>query len=105
MNKSKLYKRYRFLPEIIQYAVWVYYRFDLSHRDIEDLLAERGINVSYEVIRQWCNSFGPKYAGRLKNKPQGYGVTFFITDIQDKATGQPVMCCFIATFRNKLLLF
>jgi len=52
MNKSKLYKRYRFPPEIIQYAVWVCYRFNLSHRGIEDLLAERGIKVSYEVIRQ-----------------------------------------------------
>ena len=41
------YKRYRFPPEIIQYAVWVYYRFNLSHLDIEDLLAERGITVSY----------------------------------------------------------
>ena len=45
------YKRHRFPSEIIQYAVWLYHRFNLSHRDIEDLLSERGINVSYESIR------------------------------------------------------
>ncbi len=48
-----MYKRHRFPPEIIQYAVWLYHRFSLSHRDIEDLLAERGITVSYESIRLW----------------------------------------------------
>jgi len=48
---STLYKRHRFPTEIIQYAVWLYYRFNLSHRDIEDLLSERGIDVSYESIR------------------------------------------------------
>ncbi|MDX2316490.1 MAG: IS6 family transposase, partial [Gammaproteobacteria bacterium] len=61
MKNSNQYKRYRFPSEIIQYAVWLYYRFTLSHRDIEDLLAERGINVSYESIRLWCNRFGPKF--------------------------------------------
>ena len=48
MNNPNIYKRYRFPSEIIQYAVWLYYRFNLNHRDIEDLLAERGISVSYE---------------------------------------------------------
>ena len=50
----------RFPPEIIQYAVWLYHRFNLSHRDIEDMLAEREITVSYEAIRLWCNKFGLK---------------------------------------------
>ena len=60
-SRTSLYKRHRFPPEVIQYAVWLYYRFNLSHRDIEDLLSERGIEVSYESIRLWCNKFGPKY--------------------------------------------
>jgi transposase-like protein len=51
MNTSK---RHRFPPDIISYAVWLYYRFNLSHRDIEDLLAQRGITVSREAIRLWC---------------------------------------------------
>jgi transposase-like protein len=62
LNKlTNLYKRHRFSPDIIQYAVWLYHRFNMSHRDIEDLLAERGIEVSYEAIRLWCNKFGPQY--------------------------------------------
>ena len=82
-----MYKRYRFPSEIIQYAVWLYYRFNLSHRDIEDLLAERGINVTYESIRLWCNRFGPKYATRLKRRHQGYGDTFFIDEVFVKIDG------------------
>jgi putative transposase len=88
MKNSNIYKRYRFLSEIIQYTVWLYYRFNLSHRDIEDLLAERGINVSYEAIRLWCIRFGPKYAARLKKKHQGYGDTFFIDEVFIKIDGK-----------------
>ena len=61
------YRRHRFPPEVIQYAVWLYYRFNLSHRGIEDLLAERGITVSYASIRLWRNKFGRKYVKRLKH--------------------------------------
>ena len=75
------YKRHRFPPDIISYAVWLYHRFNLSHRDIEDLLAERGIIVSYESIRLWCIKFGSKYARRLKRRHQGYGDTFYIDAI------------------------
>jgi putative transposase len=75
------YKRHRFPPEIISYAVWLYHRFNLSHRDIEDLLAERGIAVSHESIRLWCIKFGPKYARRLKRKHRGYGDTFYIDEV------------------------
>jgi putative transposase len=60
----------------------------MSHRDIEDLLAERGIEVSYESIRLWCNKFGPQYARRLKRKHQGYGDTFYIDEVFVKIRGQ-----------------
>ena len=60
------YKRHRFPPEVIRYAVWVYFRFCLSYRDVEDLLAERGIIVSYESIRYWCLKFGRAYARRVR---------------------------------------
>jgi putative transposase len=81
------YKRHRFPPEIISYAVWLYYRFNLSHRDIEDLLAERGITVSRESIRLWCIKFGALYARRLKRKHRGYGDTFFIDEVFVKING------------------
>ncbi len=61
-----LYKRHRFPAEIISHAVWLYHRFTLSLRDIEDLLAERGIIVSYEAIRFWCQKFGPGYAPKAR---------------------------------------
>ena len=63
---KNIYKRHRFPPSIIQYAVWLYCRFNLSTRDVEDLLAERNINVSYESIRLWVNKFGPVFTRRLK---------------------------------------
>ena len=72
------YKRHRFPPDIICYAVRLYYRFNLSHRDVEEFLAERGITVSREAIRLWFIRFGALYARRLKRKHQGYGDTFYI---------------------------
>jgi putative transposase len=60
------FKRHRFPPEIIQHAVWLYARFTLSFRDVEDLLAERGIEVSNETVRRWVLKFGHSYARRLR---------------------------------------
>ena len=82
------YKRYRFPPDIISYAVWLYYRYNLSHRDIEDLLAERGIIVTRESIRLWCIKFGALYARRLKRKHRGYGDTFYIDEVFIKINGK-----------------
>tara|TARA_R110002126_G_scaffold165653_2_gene313495 strand:+ start:2299 stop:2814 length:516 start_codon:yes stop_codon:yes gene_type:complete len=63
---SGAFKDHRFPPEIIAYAVWAYYRFPLSLRDVEDLLAERGIIVSYETIRKWVSKFGRQYANAIR---------------------------------------
>jgi putative transposase len=82
------YKPHRFPPDIIACAVWLYYRFNLSHRDIEDLLAERGITVSREAIRLWCIKFGALYARRLKRKHRGYGDTFYIDEFFVKINGK-----------------
>ncbi len=71
-NHTPSYRGYRFPPEIISHAVWLYYRFCLSFRDVEDLLAERGIIVSYEAIRLWCLKFGPAYARALKRARVGW---------------------------------
>ncbi len=64
------YQRHRFPSEIISHAVWLYHRFCLSFREVEELLAKRGISVTYETVRQWCQKFGPAYARKLK-KQQG----------------------------------
>jgi putative transposase len=68
------YSRYRFPGSIIQHAVWLYFRFPLSFRDVEDMLAERGIDVSYESVRRWSVKFGLGYARtlrRLRPRPSG----------------------------------
>jgi transposase-like protein len=60
------YRRHRFPAPIIQHAIWLYLRFTLSYRDVEDLLAERGLDVSYETVRRWVLKFGPGIARRLR---------------------------------------
>ena len=82
------HKRHRFPPDIISYAVWLYHRFNLNHRDIEDLLAERGITVSREAIRLWCIKFGAIYTRRLKRKHRGYGDTFYIDEVFVRINGK-----------------
>ena len=82
------YHGHRFPPEIIGYAVWVYHRFCLSFRDVEDLLAERGIIVSYEAIRQWCSKFGPDYARRLKKKQGRLGDSWYLDELFVRINGQ-----------------
>jgi len=62
------YRRHRFPPVVIQHAVWLYLRFTLSYRDVEDLLAERGLDISYETVRSWVLKFGPVIAQRLRRR-------------------------------------
>ncbi len=72
--KQVSYSRHRFPDSIIQHAVWLYFRFPLSFRDVEDMLAERGIDVSYESVRRWSVKFGLAYAYKLRRsrpRPDG----------------------------------
>src|SRR5713101_2209003 len=62
------YRRHRFPPLVIQHAVWVYLRFTLSYRDVEDLLAEHGLDISYETVRRWVLKFGPMIARGLRQR-------------------------------------
>jgi putative transposase len=80
-DRSVSYHGYRFPPEIISHAVWLYHRFCLSFRDTEDLLAQRGISVSYEAIRQWCRTFGSAYARRLKRRQGPLGDTWHLDEL------------------------
>ena len=82
MNNDVLsYRGYRFSSEIISHAVWLYHRFCLSFRDVEELLAERGITVTYETVRQWCRKFGPEYARRLKRRQGRLGDTWHLDEL------------------------
>ena len=79
---TSAYKGHRFPPEIISHAVWLYHRFALSHRDVEELLAERGVQVSYEAIRLWCHRFGPLLAAELRRRyPRRRGDKWFLDEV------------------------
>ena len=82
------YHGYRFPPEIISHAVWLYHRFCVSFRDVEDLLAQRGITVSYEAIRLWCIQFGSEYARRLKRRQGRLGDTWHLDEVFVTIQGQ-----------------
>ena len=84
------YAGYRFPPEIIQRAVWTYYRFTLSFRDVEDLLAERGIIVSYETIRRWVNHFGPTIAADLRRRRPKPHATWHLDEVYLRINGRMV---------------
>ena len=86
--RKSLYHRHRFPQDIIRHAVWLYYRFCLSYRDVEDLLAERGIKVSYETVRRWCIRFGPVYANRLRKRSGPGGDQWFVDEVFIRIDGQ-----------------
>jgi putative transposase len=73
------YRRHRFPPPIIQHAIWFYLRFTLSYRDVEELLAERGLDISYETVRRWVLKFGPMIARNLRQRrPRPRRICFVI---------------------------
>ena len=65
---SSLYRRHRFPAEIISHTVWLPFRFALSFRDVEEIMAVRGVVVTYEAIREWCLKFGQTYANELRRR-------------------------------------
>ena len=85
-RKSRYYG-YRFPPEVISHAVWLYHRFCLSFRDIEDLMAERGVTVSYESIRRWCLKFGPGFRRGLKRREGRLGDIWHVDEVFIKTDG------------------
>ncbi len=82
------YHGYRFQPEINSHAVCLYHRFCLSFRDAEDLLAQRGITVTYETIRHWYQTFGPDYARRLRRRRGRMGDTWYLDELFVKIQGR-----------------
>jgi len=82
------YRGYRFPAEVISHGVWLYHRFCLSFRDVEELLAKRGILVSYETIRQWCRKFGTEYARTLKRRQGQLGDIWYLDEVFVKIRGE-----------------
>ena len=75
------YKGFRFPQEIISHAVWLYHRFSLSYRDVEELLFARGVTVTYETVRHWCRKFGQQYANQLRRRRSKTGDKWHIDEV------------------------
>jgi putative transposase len=75
------YKRHRFPAEIISHSVWLYYRFSLSYRDVEELMAERGVTLSHEAVRYWCRKFGQAYANALRHRHPRPGEKWHLDEV------------------------
>src|SRR5712664_3371688 len=89
MNASEsLYHRHRFPSEIISHCVWLYFRFSLSFRDVEEILAMRGVILTYETVREWCLKFGQTYANRLRHKSPRPGDRWHLDEVFLKINGR-----------------
>jgi len=83
-----LYHRHRFPAEIISHCVWLYFRFALSFRDVEEMLAMRGVSLSYETVREWCLKFGQTYANGLRRKSSRPGDRWHLDEVFLKINGR-----------------
>lgn len=75
------YKRHRYPVEVIAHCVWPYHRFPLSYREVEELMLERGVIVSYETVRRWCAKFGPTYANALRRRQSRPGDEWHLDEV------------------------
>lgn len=83
------YKRHRFSPEVISHCVWLYFRFQLSFRDVQEMMAAQGVTVSHESIRFWCDKFGRQYAQSIRLRAQGtIGDRWHLDEVHTKIKGQ-----------------
>jgi len=85
--KASLYRRHRFPSEIISHSVWLYFRFALSYRDVEEIMAVRGVVVTYEAIREWCLKFGQTYANELRRRRPRPGDKWHLDEVFIKIKG------------------
>ena len=88
--KTSIYARHRFHPDIIRRAIWMYFRFNLSFRDVEELMIERGIDVSYETIRRWVDKFGSTYAKRIKSRSEPPSPVWHLDEVYTKINGKMI---------------
>ena len=86
-NSVSLYHRHRFPAEIINHCVWLYFRFPLSYQDIEEVMAMRGITLTYESVRAWCLKFGQTYANGLRRRHPRPGDRWHLDEVFIKING------------------
>ena len=80
-KSERRYRRHRFPIEVVEQCVWLYFRFAVSYRDIEEMMAKRDIQVTYETVREWCHKFGSLYAAQLKTKRARVGMKWHMDEV------------------------
>ena len=88
MRTVSLFHRHRFAPEIISHCVWLYFRFSLSFRDVEELMSSRGVSLSYETVREWCFKFGQTCANGLRRRSPRPGDMWHLDEVFPKINGR-----------------
>ena len=96
------YKNHRFPAEIISHAAWLYFRFCLSFRDVEELLFERGVVVTYEAIRKWCRKFGQQYANQLRRRRRSQATSGIWMRVRHERTARELECGAVQEMREDL---
>jgi putative transposase len=86
-TRESRYRRHRFPIEVVEQCVWLHFRFALSYRNIEEMMAKRGVPVTYETVREWCHKFGSPYAARLKKKRTRFGAKWHLDEVFIKMNG------------------
>ena len=88
ISREPLYRRHRFPPEVISYAVWLYLRFPLSLRMVEEMLAERGICETYETVRQWGKKFGKTFSDQIRQRAPARGDKWHMDEVVISIAGE-----------------
>lgn len=88
VTPTPLYRRHHFPPEIISHCVWLYFRFSISYRDVEELMAVRGITLTYETVRDWCRKFGQTYANGLRRRSPRPGDKWHLDEVFLRINGR-----------------
>src|SRR5260370_16760543 len=92
-SRDPLYRRHRFPPEVTSYAVWLYFRFPLSLRMVEEMLAARGICVTYETVRQWGKKFGKAFADQIRQPAPARGDKWHMDEVVISIPADPHCLC------------
>jgi len=87
VSSSERYRRHRFPIEVVEHCVWLYFRFSLSYRNIEEMMAVRGVRVTYETVREWCRKFGALYAAQLRKSRSRIGSKWHLDEVFLKMNG------------------
>jgi putative transposase len=87
VSSPETYRRHRYPIEVVEHCVWLYFRFALSYRNVEEMMAKRGVQVTYETVRMWCQKFGTLYAARLRRQRPPFGLNWHLDEVFIRING------------------